>query len=316
MSDGSSQQVDNEKPRAMFAEFAVRMVAIAVDMFIALFAASALHDHVLYRVGINYTDHRVTVVVFLFAYFVASWLSPMRATPTQFLLGMRVVSETGARLSVARASARSLFLIALIEASLAVFRPPVEPYVLVLGMVAYLSLLAAIFNRKRQAGHDLLLRSMVLNRRAAARWQYDAPQELKRPPIISMIGNCILFAIPLFALSTIGLVTYDKNLRSRVSYAFNETRDLRLAVELHHREFDQFPADSLELGMGERSHYPEGGYYELKADGGIRVQFTVLDDLKNGSLLFFPQKTAEGFEWQCEREGELHAKYMPPYCRD
>ncbi|MGI9270318.1 MAG: RDD family protein [Woeseiaceae bacterium] len=300
----------------MFAEFAVRMAAIAVDAFIALFAASALHDHVFPLIGVTYADHRPTVMVFLFVYFAVSWLGPLRATPTQFLFGMRVISETGDKLCIARALLRSALLVALIEATLAVFRPPLEWYVQILGLLAYASLILAIFNRRRQAAHDLLLRSLVVNRKAAMQWRYDAPPELTRPPIISMIGNITFLALPIFVLSTFGGVEYTKNLRSRVAYAYQETRDLRNAVELHHLEFESFPASNAELKTGERTHYPEGGYYELEADGVIRVRFTVLDDLKNGSLTFSPQESEEGIKWRCDREGELQPKFMPAFCRN
>ena len=283
---------------------------------ISLFAASALYDHIFPLIGLTYADHRLTAMVFLFIYFAASWLSPLRATPTQFLFGMRIISETGEKLSVVRAFIRSALLVALIEATLAVFRPPLEWYVQVLGLLAYVSLTLAIFNRKRQAGHDLLLRSMVVNRRGAMRWRYDAPPELARPPIISIIGNIIFLALPIFVLSTFGGVEYTKNLRSRVVYAYQETRNLRNAVELHHLEFKRFPTGVAELGTGQRSHYPEGGYYELETDGVIRVRFTVFDDLKNGSLTLSPQESNEGIEWRCDREGELHAKFMPAFCRD
>ena len=300
----------------MFAEFAIRMLAIALDVFAAMFVASALHDHVWPLLGLTYTDHRPTVMVLVFLYFLLSWLSPMRATPMQYLLGMRVVSTTGEKLSPGRAALRSLLLIGLIEASLAVFRPPVAWYTGLLGLIVYASLLLAIFDRRRQAGHDKLIGSLVVNRKAATKLRFDAPAAAKRPPVISMLGNIVFFAIPIVVFSTFGQVEYDKNLRSRVAYAYGQTGDLRAAIELHHLEFDRFPDSAAELGTGERSHYPEGGWYELEQAGGIRIRFTVIEDLKKGSLLFYPEKTSDGIDWSCRREGELESKYMPAYCRD
>ena len=302
--------------KSVFAEFAVRMAAVAADAFIAMFVAQALHDHVLYRVGLNYADHRPTILVFLFLYFAASWLSPMRATPAQLLFGMRVVSVSGQKLSAGRAVMRSLLLIGLISATMALFVFPVKIYLTVIALAAYALLFMSALTRKHQAVHDLLVGSMVVNRRALMQWKYDVPQEFDRPAIISIIGNAVMLAIPVFALLINSGVTNTKNMRSRVAYAWQESNGLRAAVEMYQLENDRLPTDATELGTGSRTDYPEGGYYELTTNGAIRVRFTVRPELTNGSLLFVPEMTDDGLAWKCVREGELHPKYMPAFCRD
>ncbi len=281
-----------------------------------MFIAQALHDHVLYRLGLTYTDHRPTILAFLFVYFVASWLSPMRATLAQLLFGMRVVSESGQKLSAGRAAMRSLLLIVLISATMALFEFPVKIYLTVIAMVAYALLFMSAITRKHQAIHDLLAGSTVVNRKALMHWKYDEPQDYARPAIISIIGNAVMLVIPVFVLLTTTGVANTKNMRSRVAYAWVETNGLRTAVEMYQFENDRLPTDATELGMGDRIDYPEGGYYELATNGAIRVRFTVRPELTNGSLLFVPETTDDGLEWKCSREGELHAKYMPAFCRD
>ena len=281
-----------------------------------MFIAQALHDHVLYRLGLTYADHRPTILVILFLYFIASWLSPMRATPAQLLFGMRVVSESGQKLSAGRAVLRSLLLIGLISATMALFEFPVKVYLTVIAVAAYGLLFMSALTRKHHAVHDLLVGSIVVNRKASMHLKFDQPQEFDRPAIISIIGNAVMLAIPVFALWTSAAVTNTKNMRSRVAYAWQESNGLRTAVEMYQFENDRLPTDTTELGTGDRTDYPEGGYYELTTNGAIRVRFTVRPELTNGSLLFVPEMTDDGLEWKCVREGELHSKYMPAFCRD
>ena len=103
-----SSLTDDGASSLPFTSFAVRLVAVAIDVVVVLFCAQTLYGFVLNKVGLGYTDHRPFVLIFLFLYFLASWLSPFCATPAQLPLGTRVVSESGDKLSVSRAALRSL----------------------------------------------------------------------------------------------------------------------------------------------------------------------------------------------------------------
>ena len=96
--------------KSLFAEFAVRLFALGIDFFAAIFIATALKDHVLVPSGLRIADNNPVVVAVAFLYFVASWVSPLRATPAQLLFGMRVVSLTGETLTLGRAVVRAAAL--------------------------------------------------------------------------------------------------------------------------------------------------------------------------------------------------------------
>ena len=65
--------------------------------------------------GNDFNDQLQTAawVTVLVGYFTASWVSPLRATPTQWLFQMRVLHESGAPLSLRDALIRSVALVAL-----------------------------------------------------------------------------------------------------------------------------------------------------------------------------------------------------------
>ena len=97
--------------RKLFPEFGLRMVAVAIDFVLVLFIVQWLREWVLTPLGFEAIHQRLLVSVVLLAYFVASWLSPLRATPAQFLFAMRVVNEQGQVCGIGRSTVRTLLWI-------------------------------------------------------------------------------------------------------------------------------------------------------------------------------------------------------------
>ncbi len=103
----------------LFAEFGIRMAAIAVDLGLAAYIATFLLDRIFTLLHGTVFDHWLVFGVILALYFASLWSSPMRATPAQFLFGMRVLDEKGETLSFQKALIRGAVLGGLIMASLA-----------------------------------------------------------------------------------------------------------------------------------------------------------------------------------------------------
>ncbi len=161
-----TQQTENKTtPRdidakTLFAYFGVRMAGVALDSFIAMYIALGLNVYVFEPIGLAVADNRPIILVVLLLYFSVSWSSPLRATPAQLLLGMRVVDEKGEKLSLGRAILRSILLIGLIVAAMTLFKIEPNIYLLAIALVGYALLFLAALTPNRQAGHDFLAHSI------------------------------------------------------------------------------------------------------------------------------------------------------------
>ena len=333
LNDAEQQTLDTKTAsipdsRKFFTEFGVRMAAVALDLFIAAYIVHLVETHVIEPGGLSLTDHRPFVLALLFIYFTLFWSSQLRATPAQLLLGMRVVDETGEKISFVRALLRSAILIGLIVATFSLFKSGSNPYIVAIALVSYGLLFLAALTPNRQAAHDLLAHSLVVNRIALKSPQHldqlrghvrdsdTAPGKQRRPSIIRIVGNLLLLGVPVLALLTAGQVANEKDLRYRIGYAIGEVADLKTAVNLYYVEHTRWPSNESELGVATKAHYPDGGYYELEDDGVIRIRFTVKPELKKGSIILFPGVGNEKFVWQCRSEGGFEQQYLGPWCRE
>ncbi len=314
--------------RKLFAEFGVRMAGVAVDLFIAMIIAGGVGTYVLEPVGLIITDHRLVILAVLFLYFSLFWSSPLRATPAQLLLGMRVVDESGEKLSLARAILRSVLLMGLIVATLALFKFGSNPYFIAIALAGYALLFLAALTPNRQAGHDFLAHSLVVNRialksperrdqlREHVSHSGPASAKQRRPSIIRIAGNVLVLGVPVMVLLTTAQVANDRDLRFRIHYAIEEAADLKTAVQIFYIEHSAWPSNKAGLGTATKAHYPDGGYYQLEDDGVIRIRFTVKPELKQGSIVLVPRVENDNFVWQCGSEGDFAQQYLGRWCRE
>ena len=311
----------------LFPEFGMRMVAVAFDFLLVLFIVEWLRNTVITPLGLEAVNQRLLVSVVLFVYFVGSWLSPMRATPTQFLFSMRVVNEKGERMSFASASVRALVLVGLVTATFAIFELPIRIWMVVTALVAYALLFIAALTPNRQALHDKLSKSLVVSKQAL--WEKHVEQlrehvanvpaqtwNQRRPSILSIAGNLFVLVLPVVALTNIAAINNSKDLHVRMAYAVSETQDMKIAIATYYYENDAWPNKDDDIGFPRRNNYPAGGYYELQDNGEILIQFTVRPELRNGALRIKPIENDGGIEWRCTAEGELEQLVVPAMCRD
>ena len=189
----------NPDANTLFAEFGVRMGAVALDLVIPMFVADTI--------GVKIIDQQTTAVTVSLLYFSLFWSSPMRATPMQFLFGMRVVDETGETLSLGRAILRGVILIGLSFAAMLVVSVPSTPYFGAVALVAYAFLFLAALTPNRQAGHDLLARTIVVNKialnspehltqlREHVSGSVPVSRKQRRPSVLSIAGNLLVLGI-------------------------------------------------------------------------------------------------------------------------
>jgi uncharacterized RDD family membrane protein YckC len=328
MDEPDRKTVSRPAARSLFAEFGVRVGAIAIDLFIVMYLAQAVQDQLFPALGLGVADHRPIVLVVMFLYFTACWVSPLRATPVQFLLGMRVVDEAGETLSLARVVLRSAGLVVLFAVVFLLFRIPVNPYLAVIALAGYALLFLAAVTPNRQAAHDFLAHSLVVNRSALKSPERrdllrehvadknPASRAKRRPSAICMMVDALVLGVPVYVLFNVALIQYDRDLVYRTGYAMEKPKGLKTAIEIYHQEFSRWPDHNSDLGIETRADYPDGGYYELEDGGGIRIRFTVIPDLMKGSIVLSPMVQDEGYTWVCRSEGGIARNHLPAPCRD
>lgn len=314
--------------KSLFAEFGVRMVALLLDVFAVLSLILVLETHVLSAVDVTMPDGRIGPFLFFVLYFGSFWASPLRATPGQLLLGMRVVDASAERLRPQWAFARSAAFVLLFAGTYLLFEIPARPLTVAVGIAALAGAFLAAVTPNRQAAHDLIARSMVVNARslrAAERRdqllehvanEEGATYRRRRPTILSIAIDVAVLAFPVFLMTIVAQTQHDRDRRARTSYAYGETSELVSAVADYYLEHHAWPLPESVLGVPTRADYPDGGYYELEDDGVIRIKFTVLPDLMAGSIVRKPSAQSDGVIWTCRIEGDIPLAKLPASCRD
>ncbi|MEM7500464.1 MAG: RDD family protein [Pseudomonadota bacterium] len=309
----------------LFTDFAVRVFVLGLDVFLVLIAANLITTEVAARSSFATDDIRALTLLLLPAYFAASWGSPLRATPTQLLFGMRVVDVGGNRLSPIKASLRAITLLAIIAASLSWYDIFNRSWVGLVAVTGCAAALLAALTPNRQALHDFVAGSIVVNKRAIKSdedWQRvadiaghntPAAKRAKRPTVVRMVTESLAMCAAVLVLVNMITMNHDRNLRAGVAYAISETKALRAAVAEFHLDEDRWPGPEDELGVERRGDYPDGGYYELGNDGVVRISFTRSSELMRGHLALTPADRQRDFE--CLMKGDINARYLPSTCR-
>lgn len=302
------------RPGRFFAEFSVRMVVFWLDLLVIVIVSQIIKDHVLVPASLS-VDGIGAVFPFVgFFYFVASWSSLMRATPVQWLFGMRIVNSRGSTLRPFRASLRAAGLIGLFFVTFTFFGSLDSPLFAGLALAGYAALFLAAVTPNRQAAHDLLADSVVVNKAAIKAFDEIAIQ--RRPSIWKMIGDGLVLAVPLVALLIAAQVHQQRDLVYRTSYAVGQTQGLKSAVRVFYGAEQRWPENERELGAATRGDYRDGGYYELEGDGVIRISFEVKAELVRGQIILSPSIGEEGVSWECRQEGDIQQNFLPVACRD
>ncbi len=305
-----NQEASAPVKKAQFAEFGIRMVGVGLDFSVAIGLAKLAVTSILAHVYLTELEQTVTAGVVLLFYFTGFWASPLRATPAQLLLGMRVVDEQGQRLGVGRSLVRSMLLVGLIFSAFSIFEVQSNPYFIIITVPGFVLIFLAALTPGRQAAHDFAAGSIVVNRGA------NLTPERRRPTFPSILGNLLVLGVPIFLIVTAIQIGTQRDMRYRTNYAISAVAGMKLAVEEYYRHNSRWPTTETELGVSAKEHYPDGGYYELESDGVIRIRFTVRPELVGGSIVLRPSMNDEDFEWQCSTNGFIEPVYLPAMCRD
>lgn len=318
-----------EKPavRKLFAEFAVRMVGLWIDMLVVVFIGQVLVDHVLWRVGVNVEEFGTLLPFLMFVYFTAAWASPLRATPAQLLFGMRIVDKRGETLGLWRAAVRAAALMGLFFACFSLFGIPGNRWLLAVSLGGYAAVFSAAVTPNRQALHDILVGSIVVNRRTLT--DAEKKQELLEhlaqgdPPMrwrsitgaIAIGRDAVALAIPVALMTMAGQMHVDRDMNYRTGYALRATETAKIVLTEAFHHYGYWPTDEAVLGAPVRGDYPDGGYWQIEDNGVIRIRFEVMPQLVKGSIVVEPTVGDDGIAWRCYGDGDISQRHLPSDCR-
>lgn len=312
----------------LFADVAVRIVAYACDIVAFAFSMTLVIDHVFNPFIRNDGIRFAILALATTAWFAACWTSPLRATPAQILLGIRVLHKSGRPLSLAEAIGRSVALVAVSAFAVYVLRELLIPgswlTIAALALLLYVPSVTA----RRQGLHDFLAQSVVVNKRAIR--STDGERRMReflgdratsaspsaRPSTYRMILDAATLMIPLLLIMTAVDIGHQRNIYGRIGYAMGETLETRDRARVWFESTGSWPKSEADLGLPLRRDYPAGGYFQLEDNGVIRIQFERVAELRNGSILIEPEIRNGGVKWNCRAVGDIDRRYLPGGCRE
>lgn len=269
----------------------------------------------------------LTLLAVCLSYLSLAWSSSWRATPAQLLFRLRVVDTRGERLSFGRAVLRSALVIGTFIGCMAIVGAPRANLLAAVFLPCCGFLLLSAVTARRQAAHDYVAGSLVVRARAlrdprlrsllemSADDDLESRSWLRYFRLGDLIQAIILIGGGAFLIYSMAEVTFTREIRARTSYAISHAGLLKIPIQSFYVEHGRLPDHALELGAGERTSYPDGGFYELESGGVIRIRFEKLPELVDGSLTLTPVADGDDLEWTCETHGAIRPGNVPSICR-
>ena len=310
-----------------FVEFERRVAAAMIDVAFVFFFSIWLMSSSQALADWAPTGRPVLASIALL-YFAGSWASPLRATPAQWALRFKIVSDSGAPLGIGRATLRACLFVLGVLGVLILVQVPEYPWTLAIVLPSFAAFCIALFTANRQGLHDLAAKSVAVKsssiQSAAQRAELQAfverssasPLTMRRPKTTKIVTAAVLVLLVSFGIYNAALVRYEMELRARISYAYAETSSLRDALEAAYRTTDSWQQAEDVLGTPTRLDYPDGGYFVLEDQGVIRIRFTKIPKLMRISLVIEPEWDADELTWNCRAEGDIAGGILPAHCRD
>ena len=310
-------------PDRFFANLVERVSCALIDIVVVIL----LVDYLNARLPESLQSDLVRAAAGLL-YFAGFWSSSLKATPAQLLFRLRVVDLGGNAVAFGKAALRALLVVGIFAGCVAIVGAPRNELMYVFSFLATSLLLMAAITPRRQAAHDLLAGSIVVRSRALTDPRFQSildglseriasqPKWFKWIRWGDLIQTTILIGGGAFFIYTTAAISYSRELRARTAYAIFEVTSLKPVVHSFYLEHERLPQTSAELDLARRNNYPDGGYYEMDADGRFNIHFEKLPELVRGTITLTPVVTDGDIEWRCESHGEWVPGHLPSMCRN
>lgn len=234
---------------------------------------------------------QLVIILIVCAYYAGFHSSSWQATPGKKAFGIKVTDYEGARIGLGRAIGRY-------------FATCLSFILLGIGC------LLAAFTQKRQALHDMICSTFVVNGSAQ-------PNEIVAGGgVMPVTAGVRVVAITFFVLPVVGgflagisIPAYrDYTLRVKVIEVIGASRPLTADVERAIYEKRTWITGSVPIG----SKYASGAQVTPQGD----VVVSLSDDIsRGGRLRFTPSITSGGVQWKCAGE-DIAKQLLPASCRE
>ena len=337
MEDTSAMTKPNVK--TLFAGFGIRMAGVVLDFVIVTFLAGGVNDYIFEAISLTTPEPRLTYLAVFLLYFSAFWSSPMRATPAQLLFGMRVVNKAGEGLDLRHAVVRSVSLTVLIAAAMALLVNPFNPYFVVVALVSYALLFLAALTPNRQAGHDLLAHSLVVNKIALKSSECRSQlfehvsdndpvsSKQRRPSILSTVGNALVLGVTVFFILNVAMIPNEMKVRAQVSEGIGITSGFKTDLIEYYAETQDFTGLSISDLQGDTTGKYVDSVTIAKASKGTIVLVATFKTGKYSGINGKEHRLATedgGITWACglgiqnsllRGDNLVKRRYLPGACK-
>ncbi len=293
-----------------FAGFWKRFVAYIVDgiLFFVLFSiVVSLLGGSMFAVVNNPEAAFAAAGIYLF-YYPGWWLyfalmesSSAQATIGKKIMGIKVTDRLGQPLSFAHATGRH-------------FSAFVTQFTLTIGY------LMAGFTARKQALHDMIAGTLVVNKRYGASQIRTASENPGSGMSVAGIIAVVFFVllIPVGGiLAAIAIPAYhDYTMRAKIAQAITETSQVQVTIEEYATTSGYWPNNLEQAGIQPVQSNTENYQILLAAEGSYFIVFKQPEVLAQGRVRFVPElNNRGGYDWSCSGQ-DIKNTHLPTTCRE
>jgi len=190
---------------------------------------------------------------------------------------------------------------------------------LITQMTFTIGYLMSAFTARKQALHDMVASTLVVNSRYGPS-QISIASE--NPGSGMSVGGIIavvflVLLIPVGGiLAAIAIPAYqDYTIRAKVSQAIAETTSIQNTITAYAEETGYWPNTLQQTGVEQQLINNDSYQVQLAAEGAYQIIFKQPESIIDNRLNFIPQLESSGeYEWQCSSR-DLKDVYLPTWCR-
>ena len=186
-------------------------------------------------------------------------------------------------------------------------------------MIFSIGYLMAAFTARKQALHDMVAGTLVVNSRygpAQVKVANESPGTgMSVGSIIAVV--LLVLIIPVGGiLAAIAIPAYqDYTIRSRVVEAITETKPVQLSITEYAATSGYWPNTLQQAGITQAQLSTNNYQILLAGNGSYQIIFKQPEILSESRITFTPQlNNSGGYEWQCNST-DLKESQLPPECR-
>ena len=233
-------------------------------------------------------------------------------------LGYFTLTQGGGRMATVGKRAMNMMVVGSDGQALGYLRAGLRYVILMISSYLLPLLLVALFTRRRQGVHDLIVGSVVLERESydPQHWDYERIEKSPRGGgalLVLAIG--LVFGVFIIGiLAAIAIPAYqDYTLRARIQGAMVQADPIKAGVTRHYSSSNE-PVQYADIGMSGPLALPgDGGLIAVNSSGVITIMLG-MPPLIGQSIRLTPTLSPTGISWTCASD-DVKKKYLPPACR-